>query len=160
MLVYYKTNSFCGSNGIRIRNHLVRKRSLNHLAKLAKWVSCVMSTYLCGASDCMLWLCHVQVSEWIYKEFLDIQATTECRFTLKRIRDMIITYSQMYHTDKYSRHSSIIWPVWLNGWVFVYELNACGFESRCCHLSFRYAPVSSKEFFDIQVLWNPYVKWS
>ena len=27
------------------------------------------------------------------KEFLDIQATTECRFTLKRIRDMTRTYS-------------------------------------------------------------------
>ena len=29
-------------------------------------------------------------------------------------------------------------PVWLNGWVFVYELNGCGFESRCGHLIFRY----------------------
>ena len=28
------------------------------------------------------------------KEFLDIQATIECGFTLKRVRDMIITYSQ------------------------------------------------------------------
>ena len=37
------------------------------------------------------------------------------RFTLKRVRDMIITYSQMHRTDKYSQHSSIIWPVWLNG---------------------------------------------
>ena len=26
------------------------------------------------------------------KEFLDIQATIECRFTLKSVRDMIITY--------------------------------------------------------------------
>ena len=25
-------------------------------------------------------------------------------------------------------------PVCLNGWVFVYELSGCGFESRCCHL--------------------------
>ena len=40
----------------------------------------------------------------------------------------------MHRTDKYSQHSSIIWPVWLNGWVFVYELNDCGFESRCSHL--------------------------
>ena len=49
------------------------------------------------------------------KEFLDIQATIECGFTLKRVRDMIKTYSQMHRTDKYSQHSSIIWPVWLNG---------------------------------------------
>ena len=37
------------------------------------------------------------------------------RFTLKRVRDMIKTYSQMHRTDKYSQHSSIIWPAWLNG---------------------------------------------
>ena len=49
------------------------------------------------------------------KELLDIQATAECRFTLKRVSDMIRTYSQMHHTDKYSRHSSIIWQVWLKG---------------------------------------------
>ena len=37
------------------------------------------------------------------KEFLDIQANIECRFTLKRVHDMIRTYSQMYRTDKYSQ---------------------------------------------------------
>ena len=62
------------------------------------------------------------------KEFLNSQATIECRFTLKRVRDMLITYSQMNRTDKYSQHSSIIWPVWLNGGVFDYELSGCGFE--------------------------------
>ena len=46
---------------------------------------------------------------------------------------MIRTYSQMHRTDKYSQHSSIIWPVWPNGWVFVYELSGCGFESNCSH---------------------------
>ena len=72
------------------------------------------------------------------KEFLDIQATVECGFTLKLVRDMIKTYSQMHRTDKYSQHIWIIWPVWLNGWVFVYELSGCEFESRCSHLMFRY----------------------
>ena len=67
------------------------------------------------------------------KEFLDIHATIECRFTLKRVRDMIRTYSQIYHTDKYSQHNSVIWLVLLNGWVFVYEPNGCGFKSRCSH---------------------------
>ena len=36
------------------------------------------------------------------KEFLDIQTTLDCGFNLKRVRDMIITFSQMHHTDKYS----------------------------------------------------------
>ena len=48
---------------------------------------------------------------------------------------MIRTYSQMHRTDMYSQHSSIIWSVWLNGWVFVSELSGCGFESRCSHLN-------------------------
>ena len=32
------------------------------------------------------------------------------------------------------QHSSIIWPVWLNGWVFVYKLSGCEFKSHCSHL--------------------------
>ena len=33
----------------RTHNHWVHKQTLNHLAKLAKWLSCVLSTYLYGA---------------------------------------------------------------------------------------------------------------
>ena len=33
---------------------------------------------------------------------------------------------------------SIIWPVWVSGWVFVNELSGCGFESRCCLSVFDY----------------------
>ena len=32
-------------------HHLVYKRTLNHLAKLAKWLVCVLKTYLYGAFD-------------------------------------------------------------------------------------------------------------
>ena len=35
------------------------------------------------------------------EEFLGIQAIVDCRFTLKRVRDMTRTYSLMHHTDKY-----------------------------------------------------------
>ena len=54
-----------GSNEIRTHNHLVRKRTLNHLVQLATWLSCVVSTYLYGAFDCMPLSCHLRVSEWI-----------------------------------------------------------------------------------------------
>ena len=67
------------------------------------------------------------------KEFLNIQSTIECEFSLKRVRDMIRTYSNIQPTDKYSQYGSIIWPIWLNGWVFFYELSGCGFESSCSH---------------------------
>ena len=42
------------------------------------------------------------------KEFLDIQATIKCGFTLKHVRDMSRTYSQMHHAGKYSEYTSII----------------------------------------------------
>ena len=35
------------------------------------------------------------------KEFLDIQATTECGITVKWVHNMRRIYSQMYRTDKY-----------------------------------------------------------
>ena len=53
-------------NGTRTHNHLLRKRKLNHLAQLAKWLSCVVSTYLYGAFDCMFLSCHVRFLEWIH----------------------------------------------------------------------------------------------
>ena len=58
----------------------------------------------------------------------------------------------MHHKYKCSQHSSIIWTVWLTGCVFIYKLCGCGFESRCNHLIFRYAPVSRKEFLGIQAI--------
>ena len=76
---------------------------------------------------------------------MTFRKTVECGFALKLVRDMIITYSQMHRTDKYSQHSSIIWP-----------LSGCGFESRCCHLNFR-ASTSSKESLDIQANYRVWI---
>ena len=76
----------------------------------------------------------IQISRLLWaRSSLIFRKTIECGYTLKLVRDMIIMYSQMNRTDKYSQHSSIPWPVWLNGWVFVYELSGCGFEFNCCH---------------------------
>ena len=50
----------------------------------------------------------------------------------------------MHRTDKHSQHSSIIWPVWLIGWVFVYELSGCEFESSCSYLNFRFRACSEQ----------------
>ena len=74
---------------------------------------------------------------------------------------MMGTHSQMHRKNKYSQHSSIIWSVWLNGWVFVYQLSGCEFESRCCHLNFRYrayfeqgVPWHSGQLKSVYSLWN------
>ena len=92
---------------------------------------------------------------------LRVWITIECGLTLKLARIVIKTYSQMHRTDKYAQHISIIWPVWLNGRVFVYELSGCGFESRCCHLNFRCGtcfeqgvPWHSGKLQSVDSLWN------
>ena len=56
----------------------------------------------------------------------------------------------MHRTDKYSQHTSLVWPVWLNNWVFVYRLSSCWFEFRCSHLTFRYRTCSNQGVLDIQ----------
>ena len=55
----------------------------------------------------------------------------------------------MHCRENYSKYSSIICPVWLNDWSFVYELTSgCGYESCCCHLNFSY-----RTFFEPGVAW-------
>ena len=61
--------------------------------------------------------------------------------TLKRLLDMTRTYSEMHPTDKYSQH--MIWPVWLNGWVFVYELSGWGSSPVAVTQTSDFAPASS-----------------
>ena len=62
--------SLSDCNWIRTHNRLVRKGTLNHLAKLAKWLICIVSTYLYGTLDCMFLSCHVRVSEWIMSPYI------------------------------------------------------------------------------------------
>ena len=72
-------------------------------------------------------------------------ATIAYGLTLKRVHDIIVTYNQLHHTNKYSQHSSINLLVWQNGWVFVYELSGCGLESHCSQLNLRYCACFSLE---------------
>ena len=53
-------------NWNQTHNHLVHKRTLDHLAKLVNWLSCVVSTCLYGAFDCMFLSCHVCISKWMH----------------------------------------------------------------------------------------------
>ena len=53
-------------NGIGTHNHLFRKWTSNHLAKLSKWLNWVVSTYTQDAFDYMFLSCHVRVWEWIH----------------------------------------------------------------------------------------------
>ena len=44
------------SNEIRTHNHLVRKRTLDHLAQLEKWLSCVVYSQLNHLASLLKWL--------------------------------------------------------------------------------------------------------
>ena len=65
-------NQKCDCNWTLTQNHLVRKRTLNHLAKVNKWLSSVLSTYLYVAFDSISLSCHVHVFPyhvtWIHSE--------------------------------------------------------------------------------------------
>ena len=111
----HKILSLSDSNWTRTQNHLVCKWTLNH-SRLAK----------CQGTHCLKQARHLKF-KWLM----------QCSY-LKRICNIIRTYSQMHWVYKNSQYSSIIWPVWLNGWVFVYKLSGCGFKSSYSHWNFRF----------------------
>ena len=103
--------SDCNWNWTHI-NHLVHKRTLNHLAKLAKWLSCVVSTYMYGAFDCMFLSCHVHalnestlyrclnVKELLARSRHQIWSLSDCHWTR--------THNHLVHKWKLNH------LVWLN----------------------------------------------
>ena len=65
-------------NVTRTQNYIVHKPTLNHLAKLTKCLSWVVSAYLYGAIDCILLSCHIRVSQWIHTLYLPGCYRTTC----------------------------------------------------------------------------------
>ena len=66
------------SNWTRTHSSIVRKRTLNHLAKLAKWLSFVVSTYLYPPFNCVCLSCHGGASKWIHTMYLFQCGGTPC----------------------------------------------------------------------------------
>ena len=66
----------------------------------------------------------------------------------------------MHRRDKYSQLTSIIWSVLRNGWVVIYELNGCCFDSTCSHSNFIYcARLEQGVPWHSGSLWNVCVTW-
>ena len=65
-------------NENRTQNILVFKRTLNHLAKQAKWLNSVVSKYMYGGFNCMFLSCDAHVSEWIHTLYLSQCQRTPC----------------------------------------------------------------------------------
>ena len=64
--MFLKTGCLHDCNWTWTHNYLVCKQTLDHLAKLAKWLNCVVSTNLYDAFLCMFLSCHIGISEWIH----------------------------------------------------------------------------------------------
>ena len=80
-------------NEVRTHYHLVRKRTLNHIAKFAKWLSVPLRTKWLWVRISLL---SVKLRIWRLLQAgssLTYRQTLECEFTLKLVRDMIIWYS-------------------------------------------------------------------
>ena len=72
----------------------VHTTQLNHLASLAKWLSVRLQTKWLWAPITLLSL-KLQIWRLLRaRSSLTSRQTKESRFTLKHVRDMIITYSQ------------------------------------------------------------------
>ena len=98
----------------RVNQHSTAQ--LNYFVTLTKWFSVHLQTkWLCVRIPLLSLKLQIWRPLW-GRSSLTFRQTVECRFSLKLVCDMIIAYSQMHRSDKYSQHSSIIWPVWLNGW--------------------------------------------
>ena len=108
-------------NGTRTHNHLVRNRTLNHLAQLAKWLSCVVRTYLYGAFDCMILSYHVRVWQWIHTLRLPECQGTPCSKQAPYLRQR--TLKQLAKLAK-----------WLSCVVSTYLYNAFDWMFLACHV--------------------------
>ena len=86
------------SNEIRIHKHLVRKRTLVYelSASFAKWLSVRLRTKSLWVRILLLSL---KLQIWCVlgaRSSLTFRQTIECGFTLKLVRDMMISYSKNF----------------------------------------------------------------
>ena len=124
---------------------------LNHLVGLAKWQSVFLRNKCCGIDSRTSHL-NFRYCSYFEQEVLDIQATTECSFTMKCGCDMVMTFSEVLPADTQSQFTSIISFVCPNGRVFFEEISGCGFDSHSSHLNFRNFSYLQQEVLDIQAI--------
>ena len=126
-------------NWTRTQNHLVLKRTLNHLDLRTKWLSVVLSTDLYGAFDCMFWSCHVRIFRvnshslvaWLSRNsLLEAGAESEGKVT---------TATGLEHrTTSFLNEHSTIWVNCPNDWG-VFRVLICTVHLNVCSCHIRYA---------------------
>ena len=119
----------------RTQNHLVLKRTFNHLVKLAKSLSCVQSTYLQTVFDCMFLSCHVRVSWWIHTLYLPQCQGTPC---WKKERNLKLKWLQQDSNPEPLSSLTNTQPIGETGQTL--ELCSEYFSVRCIWLSILVMP--------------------
>ena len=78
----------------------------------------------------------------MHKPRLSLILFRDCNWT--RTQNHLVCKRTLNHLAELAVRS-----FWQNGWVFVYELSSCGFESSCSHLNFRF-----RASFELGVPWH------
>ena len=118
VLMVNGTESLSDCNWTRTQNHLVRKRILNQLAKLTKWLSCVLSTYLYGAFDFMFLSCHERISEWIHTIVVWIPRNSLLNNLVslaKWTQNHLVSKWTLNHLDEMTKWLSCVLSIYLYG---------------------------------------------
>ena len=84
------------------------------------------------------WKCSFPLGIYLFK-VQNGNARKICEICLKLIKIIWCLYVLVVSLTRFRVNNphSRVWihtPVWPNGWVLVYELSGCGFESSCNHL--------------------------
>ena len=98
-------------NGIRTYIHLVRKRKLNRIIKCTVQISTQKIAQSFKAS----------LAKW-----LSVRLRTKWFWIRVRLQSRKLN------------HLNHLLKLAVNGWVFVYKLSGCGFESRCSHFIYLF----------------------
>ena len=120
---------------IRTHKQLLCKLTLNHLAKLTKWLSCTVSTYLCNAFKCVFLSSHIRILAWIYTLYLP-----ECQGTFPGDRRDIWNLSDCIRVWTYShlvRKGTINQLVKLANWLSCVVNTSLHAAFQCVYLSFH-----------------------
>ena len=79
-----------------------------------------------GSLVYMFLSCHIRVSKWIHTLWLPECQGTPCS---KQARNLKFKWLQLDSNPEQFSSETNTQTIWLNGWVFIYELRGSGFES-------------------------------
>ena len=114
---------------------------LSHISCLSKWdfpelgdniVDSLLFRSLFYSSSCII----IGPTKWISHCLYVIIMSHTCLEWIFNCLNVKESLAQNRRDVSATGLELVVWPVWLNGWVFVYDPSGCWFESCCSHLSF------------------------